>query len=89
MCYTNYNLDPAHFYTAPGLAWQAALKMSGVNLELLTDPDMHLFVERGTRGGIAMISHRHSEANNKNMKTFDSSKPSKCITYLGANNLHA
>ena len=45
-----YGLDAAHFYTAPGLAWQAALKMTGMQLELLTDPDMHLYVEKGLRG---------------------------------------
>lgn len=83
-----YQLDPAHCYTAPGLAWQAALKMTGVNLELLTDPDMHLFVERGIRGGIAMISHRHAAANNRYMSTYDPTKPSSFITYLDANNLY-
>lgn len=57
LCIDMYGLDAAHFYTAPGLAWQAALKMTGVELELLTDPDIHLFVENGLRGGIAMISN--------------------------------
>jgi len=44
MCLKNYGLDPAHFYTTPGMSFQACLKMSGVKLDLLTDPDMHLFV---------------------------------------------
>ena len=52
-----YKIDPVHCYTAPGLAWQAALRMFGVQLELLTDPDMHLFIERGVHGDIATISH--------------------------------
>lgn len=56
LCLDMYGLDAAHFYTAPELAWQAALKMTGIRLELLTDLDMHLFVEKGLRGGIAMVS---------------------------------
>ena len=55
-CLEYYHLDPAHFCTAPGLAWQAALKMTGVKLELLTDIDMHLMIEKGLRGGISVIS---------------------------------
>ena len=47
-----YGLDPAHYYTAPGLSWDALLKMTGVELELLTDQDMHLFIEKGMRSGI-------------------------------------
>ena len=47
LCLNIYKLDPAHFYTSPGLAWQSPLKMTGVELELLTDPDMHLFIEKG------------------------------------------
>ena len=42
-CLQYYKLDPAHFYTIPGLAWQAALRMSKVELELMTDPDMYVF----------------------------------------------
>lgn len=59
-CLLNYELDPVHFFTAPGLSWQAALKMTGVQLDLLTDIDQHLFIEEGIRGGVAMISHRYS-----------------------------
>ena len=54
-CLSYYGLDPAHYYTAPGLSWDAMLKMTGVSLELFTDPDMHLFVENGIRGGVSMI----------------------------------
>ena len=50
-CLAHYKLDPAHFYTSPGLAWKACLKKTGVKLELLTDPDMLLMFERGIRGG--------------------------------------
>jgi hypothetical protein len=53
ICLNYYGLDTAHFYTSPGLAWQAALKMTGVRLELLTDIDMYLFIEKGLREGIS------------------------------------
>lgn len=59
MCLENYKLDPVHSYTAPGLSWQAALRMTNVELDLLTDIDQHLFIEEGIRGGVAMISHRY------------------------------
>ena len=58
VCIENYGLDLAHFYTAPGLAWKACLKKTGVNLELLTDPDMLLMFEHGIRGGITQSVHR-------------------------------
>ena len=89
ICMENYSLDPAWYYTSPGLSWDALLKHSKVNLELLTDPDMLLMFEKGIRGGISMISNRHGRANNKFMKEkFDSSQPSKFVTYLDANNLY-
>ena len=88
LCLDIYGLDPAHFYTSPGLAWQAALKMTGVNLELLTDPDMHLFVEKGLRGGISIITQRYAEANNKYLDDYDKAKESNHLIYLDANNLY-
>ncbi|KAG1665131.1 hypothetical protein GQR58_019518 [Nymphon striatum] len=87
VCLQNYILDPAWYYTAPGLAWDAALKITGVELELLSDPDMLLFIEKGIRGGISMISHRYGKANNKYMD-YDKDKPTKHLTYLDANNLY-
>ena len=87
-CLKSYKLDPVHYYSSPGLAWDAALKMTKVKLELLTDPDMHLMVEDGKRGGISMITNRYSKANNKYMASYDESKPSKYIIYLDANNLY-
>ena len=59
-----YGLDPAHYYTSPGLSWDALLKKAGVELELLTDYDQHLFIEKGLRGGISMASKRYAKANN-------------------------
>ena len=87
-CLTYYKLDPLHYITSPGLAWDAMLKMTGINLELITDIDMQLFIEKGMRGGISTITHRHAEANNKYMKNYDPDKPSSYIMYLDANNLY-
>ena len=67
ICIKNYKLDPAHYYTAPGLAWDAALKVTEVELELLSDIDMLLMVEKGIRGGVSMISNSYEKANNKYM----------------------
>ena len=89
ICLENYKLDPAHYFTAPGLSWDASLKMTKVELELLTDIDMLLMVEKGIRGGVSMISNRYSKANNKYMDDkFNLSEPSKYIQYLDANNLY-
>ena len=89
ICLKNYELDPAHYYTAPGLAWDAALKVTDVNLELLSDIDMLLMVEKGIRGGVSMVSNRYGKANNKYMgDKFKSNEPSKYIQYLDANNLY-
>ena len=64
-------LDPAHFLTAPGLAWQACLKNTGVKLELLTNFNMILMVEEGIRGGMCHAVHRYAKANNKFMNKYD------------------
>ena len=89
ICIKNYKLDPAHYYTAPGLAWDACLKMTGVKLELLSDIDMLLMVEKGIRGGVSMISNRYGKANHKCMgDKFNPSEPSKYLTYFYANNLY-
>ena len=83
-----YKLDPAHFLSAPGLAWQACLKKTGVKLELLTDYDMLLMVEGGIRGGMCQAIHRYAKANNKHMKNYDKNIESLYLTYLDANNLY-
>ena len=88
VCRTNYGLDPAWYYTTPGLAWDSALKLTGVELELLTDPDMLLFFERGIRGGVSTIFHRRAQANNKYMKDFDENQPSVFVPYWDANSLY-
>ena len=66
-CLRHYSLDPAHFYTSPGLAWKACLKHTGIKLELLTDPDMLLMFEREIRGGITQAVRKYALANNKYM----------------------
>ena len=84
-----YELDPAHFLSLPGLAWQACLKKNNnIKLELLTDYDMLLMVEEGIRGGICHSIHRHAKANNKYMKNYDKNEESSYIQYLDANNLY-
>ena len=83
-----YELDPAHFLSLPGLAWQACLKKTNIKLELLTDYDMLLMVEEGIRGGICHTIHRHAKANNKYMKNCDKNEESSYIQYLDANNLY-
>ncbi|KAL9955127.1 hypothetical protein ACROYT_G036413 [Oculina patagonica] len=88
ICLEQYGLDPANYFTSPGLSWDALLKKTGVELELLTEVDMHLFIERGLRGGISMVSKRYAKANNPYVEGFDPSKPKKYIMYYDANNLY-
>ena len=87
-CLKHYNLDPAHYYTSPGLAWDACLKETGQQLQLLHDYDMLMMFERGIRGGISHISKRYAVANNKYMKDYNPGKESTYIQYLDANNLY-
>ena len=68
VCKENYKLDPAWYYTSPGLACNAMLKMTGVELELISDPNMYLMVENGIRGRISIITKRYAKANNKYIK---------------------
>ena len=70
-CIKIYELDPAHFLSAPGLAWQACLKEKELELELLTNADMLLMVEKGIRGGICHAIYRYAKANNKYMENYD------------------
>ena len=87
-CIEIYELDPSYFYSAPGLAWQACLKKTGVKLELLTDIDMLLMVEKGIRGGIYQSIHKYAKASNKHMKNYNKKIESSYLMYLDANNLH-
>ena len=88
-CIRHYSLDPAHFYTSPGLAWKAGLKCTGIKLELLTDPDILLMFEQGIRGGITQAVRKYASANNKYMRDrFDPKSESSCLQYLDTNNLY-
>ena len=101
-CLDYYGLEPCHYFSSPGLSWDAMLKMTGIELEFISDIDMHLFIEKRMRGGISYIAKRHSKANNKYIKDYDGSKCNsiKCnsiecnyieeslyIIYLDTNNL--
>ena len=88
MCIKEYGLDPAHFLSLPGLAWQACLRKTNTELELLTDYNMLLMVEEEIRGGICHSIHRHAKANNKYMKNYNNNEESSYIQYLDANNLY-
>ena len=81
-------LDPAHFLSALGLAWKTCLKKTVIRLELLTNVDMLLMVEKGIRGGMCHAILRYERANNKYMENYDKSKESLYIQYLDANNLY-
>ena len=88
ICLKEYELDPAHFVSLPGLAWQACLKKTNIELELLTDYDMLLMVEKGIRGGTCHSIQRYAKANNKYMKNYNNNEESSYIQYLDANNLY-
>ena len=66
-CLKYYGLDPYHYFSSPGLSWDAMLKMTGVKLEKISDIDKYLFIEKGLRGGISYIAKRYAKANNKYM----------------------
>ena len=87
-CIEIYELDPAHFLSAPGLAWQACLKKTKVELELLTDIDMLLMIEKRIRGGICQSIYRYAKANNKYMNNYNKGIISSYLVYLDANNLY-
>ena len=88
MCLKEYELDPAHFVLLPGLAWQACLKKTNIELELLTDYDMLLMVEKGIRGGICHSIHRYAKANNKYMQNYNNNEEPSYIQYLDGNNFY-
>ena len=80
-----YRFHPCHYFSSPGLRWDAMLKMTGMRLEKIVDIDMYLFIEKGLRGGIYYIAMRYAKTDNKYMKDYDPTKPSKYISYLDMN----
>ena len=87
-CLNYYVLDPCHYFSSPGSSWDAMLKMTKIELELINDINMHLFIEKGMRGGISYIAKRYSKANNKYTKDYDNSEETNFIMYFDANNLY-
>ena len=88
VCLEYYDLDPCHYFSSQGLAWDAMLKMTGVELRLIDDIDDHLFIEKGMRGGIPYITKRYCRANNKYVKEYDKNKESTFIMYWDVINLY-
>ena len=87
-CLKNYNLDSCHYFSAPGLSWDAMLKMTKLKLEKNSDADIHLFIEKAMRGGTSYASKRYSKANNESCLNYDKEKRETHINYLDMNNLH-
>ena len=83
-----YNLDPCHYFIAPGLSWDTMLKITKIELEKISNPDIHPFIEKGMRGGIRYVSKKYSKANNKYCPDYDKNKPENNIYYHDMNNLN-
>ena len=78
----NCKLHQSYYLSTPGLSWDAMLKMTKIELELIPDPEMYILFEKGTRGGISYISNRFSKANNNYSKFYDPKQESKHIIYI-------
>ena len=87
-CLKYYGLDPCHYFSTPGLSWDAMLKTTGIKLEKISDIGKYLFIEKWLRGGISYIVKRHAKAINKYINDYDPKKQSKFISYLDMNNLY-
>ena len=85
-CLKFYGRDPCHYFSFPGIRWDAMLKMTGLKLEKISDIGKYLFIEKGLRGGICCIAKKYAKANNKYINYYDPKKPSTFISYLDMNN---
>ena len=89
MCLETYGLDPAYYVSTPQLSWDAMLKLTGVSLELISDPAMFHMIDSGIRGGVCMITTRYARANNEKMgDSYDPNQPKSWVKGLDANNLY-
>jgi len=88
MCLKYYEVDPCHYFTAPGMFWDAMLLKTGVTIELPKDIDVMLLFEDSKRGGISMISNRYAKANNPYLPDYDNTKEKSFLIYVDANNLY-
>ena len=88
VCKTHYDLDPAHYVSAPQLSWDAMMKSTNCKLDLISDPEMYKMLDENLRGGICMITKRFAKANCPDMDTFNRYLPESYIMYLDANNLY-
>ena len=86
-CLKYCGLDPCHYFSALGLSWDVTLKMTGIELEKISDIDQYLFIEKGLRGVISYIAKRYGKANNEYCPDYDKNKPT-FISYLDMNNLY-
>lgn len=86
-CFSYYSLNPCHYFASTGISWDVVLKMTNIQLELISDIDQHLFIKKGLTGDISYISNRHATANNQYIKNYKK-KPRKHIVYPDANNLY-
>ena len=87
MCLNNYHIDPCHYFSKPGMAFDAALKMTKVEVQLLQHEEMYTFFEKGIRGGVSMINKRYAKANNPRYREYDSTKPTTYLIDLNINHL--
>ena len=85
-CLKYYGLDPCHYFSAPGLFWDAMLKMTNIELEKISDIDESFFIEKGFGGGISYIAKRYAKESNKYLNVYDPKK--LFIPYLDRNNLY-
>ncbi|CAH1731651.1 unnamed protein product [Aphis gossypii] len=88
LCLSTYHLDPAFYYTAPGFSFDCMLKYTSMKLELLSDYDMLLMIEKGIRGGLTQASMRYAKANNENTPDYEPSNPKSWLIYQDCNNLY-
>ena len=89
MLHTKFGLDPLHYYSLFGSSWDALLKYTDVELDLIIDVDMYQMVEDGMRGGISNISHYYARANHPRMETYNPNEEVKTLTYQDANALYS